>query len=349
MSRAGGDRQQPRELPGLPAGRARGAGAAGARSGSWRGTTCENPLARPLIGPRSAPMRHVPVDREAPAAAYLRARPLLRAGRGASGSSRRRGEHVVHGAGADARRRGAGAGDRRAAAADGDLGPAADPHRPPAARPAPRPAGLAAGRCAAARRSRRRPRRADRAARRTGCSRCSTGSRPGPSTSRAAGEPAPVAPGAPRGQAPRPGGRAARSASRGARSRRRGSRVRRGRQDRRRAAAARLPTGSTTTLSRRHRRGGQQQGDRDRGRPPHSDEADHRVAARTSRGTRVRDELHQEAVEQVDDQRGRTQPAEPARPDAGPAPGRTPRAQRPRPAAPGGRTTPVASETCSSA
>ena len=36
-----------------------------------------NPVARPLI----TAMRHVPVDREAPAAAYLRARSLLRDGR----------------------------------------------------------------------------------------------------------------------------------------------------------------------------------------------------------------------------------------------------------------------------
>ena len=43
-----------------------------------------NPVARPLM----TAMRHVPVDREAPAAAYLRARALLRAARPSASSPR---------------------------------------------------------------------------------------------------------------------------------------------------------------------------------------------------------------------------------------------------------------------
>ena len=58
-------------------------------------------------------MRHIPVDREAPAAAYLRARRLLARGRG--GLRLPRGRHLVlvHGPGADARRGRAGPRDRR--------------------------------------------------------------------------------------------------------------------------------------------------------------------------------------------------------------------------------------------
>ena len=59
-------------------------------------------------------MRHVPVDREAPAAAYLRARQLLREGEVVGRLPRGRDLLLLHGAGADARRRGAGPRDRRA-------------------------------------------------------------------------------------------------------------------------------------------------------------------------------------------------------------------------------------------
>ena len=57
-------------------------------------------------------MRHVPVDRAAPAAAYLRARQLLARGRGRGHLPRGRDLLLLHGAGADARRRGARARDR---------------------------------------------------------------------------------------------------------------------------------------------------------------------------------------------------------------------------------------------
>ena len=74
---AGGAGQQPRELPRLPAGRASRPGRAVARCGSWPGTTSGG---NPVAAAADARDAARPGRPEAPAAAYLQARSLLRRG-----------------------------------------------------------------------------------------------------------------------------------------------------------------------------------------------------------------------------------------------------------------------------
>ncbi len=177
-------------------------GAAAATCGSWPGTRCG---ATRCVGARDGRHGHVPVDRAAPAAAYLHARALLREGEavgvfpeaGVSTSFTVRG--LLPGAVALARETGA------PLLADGHLGAAADrrpPHRPG---PPPRAAGL--DRVGRAVRRRRGRRRAPGEVRRLGSALQRDARRaPGPSGAPAAPRRAPlVAPGAPRGDGADPG------------------------------------------------------------------------------------------------------------------------------------------------
>ena len=162
-------------------------------------------------------MRHVPVDREAPAAAYLHARRLLREGE-AVGLFPEAGISHSYGAGADARRgrRWRGRPARRwcrprSGASSGSGGRSAGRGTQAAAEPAPRPAHRPAVRSAAARPARRRPRapghRRARGRRSPGCSRSSSS---GPHHRPRAGRARPVVPRPPR----RPRARPARGARR---------------------------------------------------------------------------------------------------------------------------------------